>query len=142
MCAPNTRTQLLLLPDGRDRFAAVGIGRPGGRREHQSRPDEGPDRPHGNLRPFLTLTMAASFPRRYNAVMPVAPPFNLQRWIEQHRGVLKPPVGNKLLFQDSTFIIMAVAVRIRARIITMTQARSFSSNWRETCCSKRCRTAA
>jgi len=40
--------------------------------------------------------------------MPVAPPFNLQRWIEQNRDFLRPPVGNKLLFQDSTFIIMAV----------------------------------
>ena len=40
--------------------------------------------------------------------MPVAAPFNLNRWIEQNRGLLKPPVGNKLLFQDSEFIIMAV----------------------------------
>ncbi len=35
-------------------------------------------------------------------------PFNLRRWIEQNRDLLKPPVGNKLLFQDSEFIIMAV----------------------------------
>ena len=40
--------------------------------------------------------------------MRVAPPFNLQRWIEQNRDLLKPPVGNKLLFQDSAFIVMAV----------------------------------
>ena len=40
--------------------------------------------------------------------MRVAPPFNLQRWIEQNRDFLKPPVGNKVLFQDSAFIIMAV----------------------------------
>jgi 3-hydroxyanthranilate 3,4-dioxygenase len=40
--------------------------------------------------------------------MTIAPPFNLQRWIEQNRDLLKPPVGNKLLFQDSAFIIMAV----------------------------------
>jgi 3-hydroxyanthranilate 3,4-dioxygenase len=40
--------------------------------------------------------------------MRVAPPFNLQAWIEQHRGLLKPPVGNKLLFQDTSFIVMAV----------------------------------
>ncbi len=36
------------------------------------------------------------------------PPFNLRRWIDQNRELLKPPVGNKLLFEDSTFIIMAV----------------------------------
>jgi len=46
--------------------------------------------------------------RRYNAAMRVAPPFNLHRWIEQNRERLVPPVGNKLLFQDSEFIVMAV----------------------------------
>jgi 3-hydroxyanthranilate 3,4-dioxygenase len=45
---------------------------------------------------------------RSNEGMRAAPPFNLQRWIEQNRGLLKPPVGNKLLFQDSSFIVMAV----------------------------------
>lgn len=40
--------------------------------------------------------------------MPVTPPFNLHRWIDENRHLLKPPVGNKLLFQDSAFIIMAV----------------------------------
>jgi 3-hydroxyanthranilate 3,4-dioxygenase len=40
--------------------------------------------------------------------MPTIPPFSLQRWIEQNRDLLKPPVGNKLLFEDSSFIIMAV----------------------------------
>lgn len=40
--------------------------------------------------------------------MAAAPPFNLLRWIENNRGSLKPPVGNKLLFEDGTFIVMAV----------------------------------
>lgn len=40
--------------------------------------------------------------------MTVPPPFNLNRWIEQNRDLLRPPVGNKLLFQDSAFIVMAV----------------------------------
>jgi 3-hydroxyanthranilate 3,4-dioxygenase len=40
--------------------------------------------------------------------MVIAPPFNLQRWVDTNRDLLKPPVGNKLLFQDSAFIIMAV----------------------------------
>ncbi len=35
-------------------------------------------------------------------------PFNLYAWIDQNRALLKPPVGNKLLFEDSEFIIMAV----------------------------------
>src|SRR5271170_2232713 len=40
--------------------------------------------------------------------MQIAAPFNLRRWIDQHRELLKPPVGNKLLYQDSGFIVMAV----------------------------------
>jgi 3-hydroxyanthranilate 3,4-dioxygenase len=40
--------------------------------------------------------------------MHATPPFNLQRWIGQNRDLLKPPVGNKLLFEDGAFIIMAV----------------------------------
>lgn len=35
-------------------------------------------------------------------------PFNLRSWIDQNRSLLKPPVGNKLLFEDGEFIIMAV----------------------------------
>jgi len=40
--------------------------------------------------------------------MAIPAPFNLRRWVEQHRDSLRPPVGNKLLFQDSHFIVMAV----------------------------------
>jgi 3-hydroxyanthranilate 3,4-dioxygenase len=51
---------------------------------------------------------AMKFHRRYNGAMLAVPPFNLRRWIDENRGLLKPPVGNKLLFEDSAFIIMAV----------------------------------
>jgi len=40
--------------------------------------------------------------------MSIAPPFNLLQWIDRHRELLKPPVGNKLLYQDSEIIVMAV----------------------------------
>ena len=40
--------------------------------------------------------------------MQLAAPFNLRLWIDQNRHLLKPPVGNKLLFKDSQFIVMAV----------------------------------
>ena len=35
-------------------------------------------------------------------------PLNLQRWVDEHRHLLVPPVGNKLIYRDSEFIIMAV----------------------------------
>ncbi|HUY83518.1 MAG TPA: 3-hydroxyanthranilate 3,4-dioxygenase [Steroidobacteraceae bacterium] len=40
--------------------------------------------------------------------MALAPPFDVRRWLERHRPMLRPPVGNKLLFQNSEFIVMAV----------------------------------
>ena len=34
--------------------------------------------------------------------------FNLQRWIDEHRHLLRPPVGNKQVFEDAEFIVMVV----------------------------------
>jgi 3-hydroxyanthranilate 3,4-dioxygenase len=34
--------------------------------------------------------------------------FNFRQWIDEHRHLLKPPVGNKVIFRDSEFIIMVV----------------------------------
>jgi 3-hydroxyanthranilate 3,4-dioxygenase len=35
-------------------------------------------------------------------------PLNLSQWIEQHRDLLKPPVGNKMVWQDSELLVMVV----------------------------------
>jgi 3-hydroxyanthranilate 3,4-dioxygenase len=34
--------------------------------------------------------------------------FNFQRWIDENRSALKPPVGNKRVFADGDFVIMVV----------------------------------
>ena len=40
--------------------------------------------------------------------MPLAPPLNIKRWVDEHRELLKPPVGNKMIWQDSEFMVMVV----------------------------------
>lgn len=35
-------------------------------------------------------------------------PFNFNQWIDEHRHLLKPPVGNKQVYEDADFIVMAV----------------------------------
>ncbi|MDN5864918.1 MAG: 3-hydroxyanthranilate 3,4-dioxygenase [Gammaproteobacteria bacterium] len=35
-------------------------------------------------------------------------PFPLAEWIEENRHLLKPPVGNKQIFENDEFIVMAV----------------------------------
>src|SRR5881394_3348241 len=40
--------------------------------------------------------------------MSILQAFNFKQWIDDHRDQLKPPVGNKLVFHESEFIIMVV----------------------------------
>jgi 3-hydroxyanthranilate 3,4-dioxygenase len=40
--------------------------------------------------------------------MAVLPPLNFKRWIDEHRHLLKPPVGNATVYEDTDFIIMVV----------------------------------
>ncbi len=35
-------------------------------------------------------------------------PFNFRTWIDDHRHLLKPPVGNQVVYEDAEFIVMVV----------------------------------
>jgi len=42
--------------------------------------------------------------------MPISRPFNLQKWIDENRDALKPPVGNRNLYKEAgDYIVMIVA---------------------------------
>ena len=35
-------------------------------------------------------------------------PLNFKRWIDEHRHLLKPPVGNQVVWEDREFIVMVI----------------------------------
>ena len=40
--------------------------------------------------------------------MNIRPPINFKKWIKENRSLLKPPVGNKVIYQDGDFMVMVV----------------------------------
>ncbi len=40
--------------------------------------------------------------------MAIQKPFNFKQWIEEHRHLLKPPVGNSCVYSSEDFIVMVV----------------------------------
>ena len=46
---------------------------------------------------------------------------NLKNWVDEHRELLKPPVGNKMVWQDSELLVMVVGgPNMRNRLISGT----------------------
>jgi 3-hydroxyanthranilate 3,4-dioxygenase len=41
--------------------------------------------------------------------MAISKPFNLTKWIDENRQLLKPPVGNKFIYDSGDYIVMVVA---------------------------------
>jgi 3-hydroxyanthranilate 3,4-dioxygenase len=46
-------------------------------------------------------------------MMPFKMPFNLKSWIADNQKFLEPPVGNKVVYKDSEFIIMVIGANKR-----------------------------
>lgn len=40
--------------------------------------------------------------------MPMLPPLNFKKWIEDNRHLLKPPVGNRQIWEDREFMVTVV----------------------------------
>jgi hypothetical protein len=48
--------------------------------------------------------------------MAISKPFNLTKWIDENRQLLKPPVGNKNLYTDSGDYIVMLRVQMPEKI--------------------------
>ena len=42
--------------------------------------------------------------------MSVNPVYNIKKWVEDNRDMLKPPVGNKLVYEDPDIIVILILI--------------------------------
>ena len=56
--------------------------------------------------------------------------FNFQEWIEEHRDLLKPPVGNRQIWEDTDMTAFVVG----GPTITMTRWKNSSTSSKATWC--------
>jgi len=58
---------------------------------------------------YLLLGSILCFIKKLKSIMAIAKPFNLNKWVDDNRQFLKPPVGNKqIYFENDDFIVMIV----------------------------------
>jgi len=50
-----------------------------------------------------------AMPASTSAPAKCLPPINIAKWVEKHRADLKPPVGNKYLYDGEDFFVMVIA---------------------------------
>jgi len=48
--------------------------------------------------------------------------FNFRKWLDEHQHLLKPPVGNKKVFDDGQMTVMVVGGPVRRPLLQMTDA--------------------
>ncbi|MCZ6837342.1 MAG: 3-hydroxyanthranilate 3,4-dioxygenase [Planctomycetota bacterium] len=57
----------------------------------------------------MTATSTTDLPTTPPERTRCMPPINILKWVEEHRDELKPPVGNKYLYDGDGFFVMVIA---------------------------------
>ena len=68
--------------------------------------------------------------------MPLVPPINFKEWIQNNRSFLKPPVGNKIVYEDGDFMIMVVGGPNSRKDYHVDPVEEFFIKLKEICCLK------